>query len=178
MSKYQDQGCNCSGQNTIAHGNSIELEVNSCESEIRSDIVVSEFKSVRLWGQILNCDKKPVANALIKLLRVICNGCSVDYEGVAHTVSDCNGFYQFELCADSDIEIDKDCYKIIVSKSAYGIERIIPVDGGNCDPCNSHDEVDPCKPYKPMITPPSNCSTGWGVNTGCTCSNCNSSFDC
>ena len=175
MSKYQQEVCNCSSQNTIAHGNSIELEVNSCESEIRSDIVVSEFNSVRLWGQILNCDKKPVANALIKLLRVVCNECGgVDYEGVAHTISDCNGFYQFELCADSDM--DKDCYKIIVSKSAYGVERIIPVGSGNCDPCND-DEIEPCKPYKPIVTPSKNCSNSWGVNTGCTCGYCNQDDD-
>lgn len=165
MSKYSmDNGCNCSSSYNIVSGNSLDLDVNYCESEIRADIVVSEHNSVRLWGRVVNCEGEPISCALIKLLKVECNGSCVKYHGVAHTISDCDGFYQFELC---DCPNTNDCYKLLVSKAAYGPERIIPAGEGNCDPCNC-DPCDPCKEFPPIVTPP-----GHSCEDNCGC-NCNS----
>lgn len=158
--------CNCSGKFSIVSGNSLDIDVKGCESEIRADIVVSSYDSIRLWGRIIDCNGEPIANALIKLVKVVCCGNSKDYKGIAHTISDCEGFYQFEICTDP-CDLDKDCYKLLVSKAAYGPERIIPTTGGNCDPCDDSDgyPFDPCREYPPIITPPG------GVGNGGTCCN-------
>ncbi|MGL4877018.1 hypothetical protein [Paraclostridium dentum] len=159
---YQNADCNNSYK--IAYGNSLDVTVGDCESEIRADITVDELNSVRLWGQIVNCDGKPVPNALIKLVKVVCNGHKTDYVGVAHTITDCEGFYQFELCNCPEDA----CYRIIVSKAAYGPERIISGgDKGNCDPCDNSNgyPFDPCEEYEPFVTPAGKCSC---TNTNCT----------
>ncbi|MGL5381202.1 hypothetical protein [Clostridium sp.] len=166
MSMFEMNNCNCgcATESTIVTGNSLDLDVNYCEAEIRADVVVSEYNSVRLWGQIINCEGKPVPNALIKLLKVECKGKQVSYKGIAHTISDCEGFYQFELCGNHD---KSDCYKLLVSKAAYGPERIINSADGNCDPCNpNNNSFDPCKEYSPIITPPGSCCDN---NTDCGC---------
>lgn len=157
----QNNNCECSCDYTVVSGNSLDVDVNYCESEIRADIVVSEYSSVRLWGRIVNCDGKPIANALIKLLQVECHANKEYYKGIAHTVSDCDGFYQFELCACAE-KVDSSCYKILVSKAAYGPERILPVTGGNCNVCDPCEEngFDPCKEYPPIVTKP--CEVGNG----------------
>ncbi|MGL4800951.1 MULTISPECIES: hypothetical protein [Peptostreptococcaceae] len=156
-----NNNCTCSMESTIITGNSLELDVNYCESEIRADIVVSEFKSVRLWGQVINCDGRPIPNALVKLLKVECYGKHISYKGIAHTISDCEGFYQFDLCGNAD---DDDCYKLLVSKAAYGPERIIPVSNNNCEPCENR--YDPCREYTPITSPPASCSCH---RQGCDC---------
>lgn len=160
--------CNCSPNCTIAAGNSLDVEVNCHESEIRADVCVSEYSSVRLWGRIVNCQGKPVSNALVKLLKIECSndrGCGhgnqcVNYTGVAHTVTDCDGFYQFEICC-CDNQADN-CYRILVSKAAYGPERIIPISGANCDPCDcdSSQNFNPCKVYPTIVTPPGDIGYG------------------
>ncbi|MEG1142312.1 MAG: hypothetical protein RSE41_07715 [Clostridia bacterium] len=177
MSNYEkgfNAECNCSSNFNIVSGNSLDLDVNYCESEIRADIVVSEYSSVRLWGRIVNCDGSPIANALIKLLKVECCGDHVTYKGISHTISDCDGFYQFELCT---ADKDDDCYKLLVSKAAYGPERIIPVSGGNCNPCDDSDgyPFNPCREYPPIVTP--KCDVGNGGHccdekSNCSCSSC------
>ena len=114
---------------SIVSGNSTDLEVNFCESEIKADVVVSEHNSVRLWGRIVNCDNEPISNALIKLLRIEYCGDIANYEGVAHTISDSDGFYQFEIFSG---DRENTYYKLIVSKVAYAPERMIPISEENC----------------------------------------------
>ncbi len=130
-------------------GNSVDIAPQGCDSEIKADIVVDEYSSVRLWGQILSCGGEPIADALIKLVRVVydCHGRCV-YQGISHTVSDCQGFYQFDLCVD---EPDAK-YKVLVNKTAVGTERIIEVDGGNCKACRKRGYT-PCREYKHRVTP-------------------------
>lgn len=152
-------------------GNSVDIVVNKCDSEIKADIVVSEFNSIRVWGQIKNCYGNPVSNALIKLIKVIktCNGCK--YEGVAHTISDCNGFYQFDICEDTS----SNCYKILVGKSATGTERI--VNDNNCNPCCK--QCNPCSESspKPMHeTQSNNFCCDYTSCDDCTCCD-NDSYD-
>lgn len=121
-------------------GNSLDLDIDDCNCEIRADVIVEKTSpSVRLWGQIKDCSGYPIPNALIKLVKVIyCNG-SYKYEGIAHTISDCYGFYQFDLCAD---DCKNNSYRVIVGKSVTGREKVI-YSGGNCDVCND-DNCDPC----------------------------------
>ena len=131
--------CNISSNCTVFNGNSVDINLNSCDCEIRADVVLSEYKAVRLWGRVVNCDGKPVENALIKLVKVE-YGCDCDckheyYRGIAHSISDCNGFYQFELCNYDD----KSKYKLLVNKATYGSETVIPIEFNECNPCKEHD---------------------------------------
>lgn len=120
----------CEAPNMI-NGNSVDIVVNKCDSEIKADIIVSEFNSIRIWGQVKNCNGQPVAHVLVKLLKVIktCNG--FKYEGVSHTISDCSGFYQFDICDN----LSCNHYKILVGKSVCDPKKIV-IDS-NCDLCNN-----------------------------------------
>ncbi len=155
---------------SMINGNSIDIALQGCDSEIKADIVVSEFNSVRLWGQILNCDGEAVSNALLKLVKIVidCNGKCL-YQGIAHTVSDCNGFYQFDLCADDPCAK----YKVLVNKSATGTERIIEDNTGNCQACVDPDYT-PCGEYRYRVTPPD--SFECPQTSTCTCDKCSKSY--
>lgn len=107
---------------TTVIGNSIDIDIDPChcQSEIRTDVMVSEFTSVRLWGQIINANGIPVPNALVKLVKISGVDCVKNYEGIAHTTSDCEGFYQFDIYSDEHA-----WYKILVGKSNTGKEIIV-----------------------------------------------------
>lgn len=131
--------------NTIVSGNSIVVDTNCNASEIKADIKVSEFDSLRLWGQVINCNGHAVSNVLVKLMRIVCTPHGESYQGIAHTITDCNGFYQFELCRE-----DKNSkYKVLVSKAATGPELVHTNSNGECNTCNTH-QFDPCKQYAPI----------------------------
>lgn len=115
-------------------GNVTEFEVTECDCEIKADIVVKVVRCVRVWGQVITCEGKPVEEALVKLVKVICKDGKTRLKGIAHTVTDCKGFYQFDICEKEE----KALYKIIVSKPAKGKEREI-CGLGECKPCD-------CKP--------------------------------
>lgn len=139
----QDRG-EC--DNNMVLGNSVDIDLNKiCDSEIRADIVVNQINVKRIWGQIVNCEGKPMKNMLIKLIRVVCECGRTYYEGVAHTITNCEGFYQFDICAD-----DKSCYKILAGRAEQGGETIIDTNGGNCDPCGYYDN---CYPHNPPYDP-------------------------
>lgn len=137
-------------------GNSIDIVVEQCDPvvEIRADVRVEEFLSKRLWGQILNCKGEPVSNTLIKLAKVECTHGKKQYKGIAHTVTDCEGFYQFDVCAEEDA-----CYKIIVNKAITGPEAIIETGGGNCNACEYTGDggYKPCHEYKEEVRPYQKC---------------------
>lgn len=133
--------CNCNPNHNTCQdccefisGNSIDIELHNGDCEVKADIVVSKKRSVRIWGQVKDCDDNPVPNVLVKLLKPIyCHG-KLDYEGISHTISDCNGFYQFEICPCKE---DKK-YKIIVSQAAFGKERTLSDNMDNCNSCNTN----------------------------------------
>ncbi|MEG1002141.1 MAG: hypothetical protein RSF37_01990 [Clostridium sp.] len=138
-------------------GNSIDIHVDRCDNsaEIRADIKVDEFNSKRIWGQVLNCNGEPVPNSLVKLVRVVCQGNRKYYEGIAHTITDCEGFYQFDVCEN----LENECYKIIINKAVTGPEKVVKTNGGNCNACasdnrnpNGHGKYDPCRRYEPVVT--------------------------
>lgn len=106
----------------VTLGNSIEINIDpfSCASEIRADVTVSQFAAVRLWGQVINCNNEPVCNALVKLVRLVGTGDCQDYISIAHTTSNPQGFYQFDICSDENA-----WYKVLVGKSTTGKEIIV-----------------------------------------------------
>ena len=138
-------------------GNSIDIKLTGEDiAEIRADVVVatsgvdSKCNVIRLWGQIKDCNGTPIPNALLKLIKVICTHTSEYYEGIAHTVSDCNGFYQFDLCYCDGNE----CYKVLVNKAYTGAEQIIETNTGICSACVSgENSYNLCKPFEPIVTP-------------------------
>lgn len=162
-SSYSNCNNSCVGTQGFSTGNSIDIDLNQCEQvgEVKADIVLNtntndNCKVVRLWGQIKDCNGCVVSNALLKLVKVeMCHG-RCEYKGVAHTVSDCQGFYQFDLCYCDGNEN----YKILVSKTSTGGEELVLLTGdGNCNVCSTN-SYNPCQPvnqnYKPMT--PINCN--------------------
>ncbi|MGL4655764.1 MAG: carboxypeptidase-like regulatory domain-containing protein [Sarcina sp.] len=157
--EYNKHNCGCAPQNAgcceYILGNSADLHVNTKDCEVRLDLTVEKANGVRVWGQVKDCSGMPVANVLVKLVKVMHYCGRQEYVGVAHTVSDCNGFYQFDLtnCEEAD-------YKVLVSKSAVGNERVASssMSCNVCEPvappmpdCNSMYNFG-CgghKPYKP-----------------------------
>ncbi|MFI3174034.1 MAG: hypothetical protein R3Y53_02385 [Bacillota bacterium] len=150
-------------KNNGVFGNSIDINVNPCNDavEIRADVQVKELSTTtkRLWGQIVNSEGYPVADTLIKLVKVVRSAYEMEYIGIAHTITDCEGFYQFEICADEESN-----YKIIVNKAVVGDEMVIETGGGNCpnggyDPCQMPNryyvehEKRPCPPPHPQPQP-------------------------
>lgn len=133
------KNCNCDGNLTVI-GGSIEItssDLKEFESggygEMRADITLNGHRAVRLWGRIRIKDedssKSPVPFALLKLVKV-CNGKSI---GIAHTVADCNGYYQFDVCPEEGCK-----YKILASKPNTGGEY-------NLKPKNNcEEEYNPC----------------------------------
>jgi hypothetical protein len=116
-------------------GNQIEFEVKKGDCEIRADIPVQEMRCVRVWGEVRNCKGEPVEDALVKLAKVTCKEGKEKLEGVAHTVTDCKGFYQFDICQKEEEceKEEKQIYRIIVGKAAIGKER--KIFRTECEPC-------------------------------------------
>jgi hypothetical protein len=138
MSEKEDHDLSeiCEGRECeLLIGNVVDIEVKKDDCEVRADIVVAKKHCVRIWGQVLDCEGNPVQDALIKLARRECAGEKSKLVGVAHAVSDCKGFYQFEVCGE-DI---KQSFRIIVGKAAVGKERHLPVKG-KCKPCCPHED--------------------------------------
>ncbi len=115
-------------------GNSVDIALNQNDCEVRTDVTVTREHSVRIWGQVADCDGAPVGGALIKLIGVTYEpGGLCQYYGVAHTITDCEGFYQFDIPA-CDIG---EHYKLLVGKAALGKERVIFCQE-HCDPCRDN----------------------------------------
>ncbi|MCT4565388.1 MAG: hypothetical protein N4A68_13890 [Maledivibacter sp.] len=111
----------------------IEIDKNTKVCEIRADLEVKKIRTIRLWGQVRDCDGDPVKCALVKLVKLSKGDCKgKEYEGVAHGVTDCMGFYQFDICVPKSGKPSR--FRVIVSKQAVGTE--IKIKKAACDPCN------------------------------------------
>jgi len=124
-------------------GNTLDLDLKKCDSEVRADIKVGKSKNccVRVWGQVKDCDGNPVKDALVKLLKSYYYHGKIKFDGISHTTTDCMGFYQFDVCVDDD----NTKFKIIVSKANTGTERVIH-SSGTCNPCGTCDHCEHCDP--------------------------------
>ena len=135
--KARYPACGCDS----VKGNSTDVELFKDDCEVRADIVVERAKGVRIWGIVKDCNGYPVSYALVKLIKVVAGCSSFDVEGIAHTITDCNGFYQFEV---TDLK-PTGTYKILVNKASSGNERRVP-DAGH-DKCRCEQ---PCMPLEGM----------------------------
>ena len=177
MATNNRNDCNYTGNrndNYIVSGNSIDINrVDSEIAEIRADVLLEsslcdkDTNVVRLWGQVKDCQENPVSNALLKLIKVECTPYGEEYHGIAHTTSDCKGFYQFDLCYRKGDEV----YKVLVNKSYLGIEQVVDTEGGNCDACRGNGyDYSPCKEYPPIVTQQeqsNHCAGHKPVSCGC-----------
>ena len=117
----------------IATGKQFDIEINLPEDN----------RSV-IYGIIKDCYQEPVADAVVKLIEVVCEYGKEERRPVSHTITDKNGEFVFgPLCANRSYEIQvwvdrvKHC-KICTSckhdgKCLKGIEL-------NCPPCDKHDD--------------------------------------
>ena len=111
---------------------SIDVDKNTKACEIRADIEVERRRTIRVWGQIRDCQGRPVNCAMVKLVREIMDCGKKRYEGIAHGITDCLGFYQFDICIPENGKVEK--FRVFVSKQAVGEEIVI--EGTECDPCH------------------------------------------
>lgn len=112
----------------MIQGTYAEVQIDPCQAEVHADISVTEFSTVRIWGQVKNRCGEPVSGVLLKLVQVEeRRDGSCQYHGLAHTISDCEGFYQFDVCA-KNVHAR---YRVLAHKSAVGLERVVPFR----DPC-------------------------------------------
>lgn len=98
---------------TEYEGGNAEVKVDKDECEVRKDMLIKKRECVRIWGQVKDYRGCPVAGALVKLVKQVRKGSKCYLVGVGHTLTDCKGFYQFDLCRRED----KCSYRIIAGKA-------------------------------------------------------------
>ncbi len=130
-------------------GTSIDVNIDplSFNQEIRSDIIVSKYDNIRIWGQVKNCKNHIISGAFIKLVKFNHDAIDKSLEGIAHTLSDYNGFYQFDVCGDNP----NISYKIIVSKANNGSKKILDTYNKSGKICNKTLSSD-CKTYSSSLS--------------------------
>lgn len=159
----EQSGHNMQRARTVVCGPSTEFNIDKCQSQIRADITVSEFSTVRVWGQVKNTRNEPVPGALLKLVRVDRNKHGeCEYHGLAHTISDCDGFYQFDVCASTV----GTCYRILANKSAIGPERVIFADE-SCHVCHEEPKCEEKHMCKDRPRYPKECECNSNIEKKC-----------
>lgn len=109
----------------------ITISKNTKPCEIRVDVKVKKRRTIRLWGQVKDCEGKPVKCALVKLVKEVKHDCRTEFQGVAHSITDCLGFYQFDVCIpENSVPVT---FRVFVSKQASGKE--IMIKKTECNPC-------------------------------------------
>lgn len=133
---------NCTPDSSYVVGNSVKFCINESDSEIKADVTVDTRDTVRVWGQIIDCNSKPVPYAYVKLAKV----CGNSLEGIAHTITDCLGYYQFDVCP----AIDGCEFTLIVGKASIGPERVVStgIEGTACNPCSPCNTLPKCPSCK------------------------------
>lgn len=105
--EYLRIGAVCGGTQYVATSNEVlceclqgktaDVEICQKDVDIRVDLVVDKKKVLRLWGQIKDNSGYVVENALITLLKPQYVRGEIEYFPIATTLSDCMGFYQFQI---------------------------------------------------------------------------------
>ncbi len=137
-SEYCDNIASCNDASSYVVGNSVKFSIDDCDKEIKADITVDKRDTVRVWGQINDCEGNPVPYAYVKLAKI----CGNSLHGIAHTITDCLGYYQFDICT----KVDGCEFTLIVGKASVGNEKVISsgVHGTSCNPCNDLDNPNYC----------------------------------
>lgn len=93
-------------------GQTKDLEIKEEDVDIRLDFEVEKKTTSKLWGQVKDTDGRCVEGAFVMLLKPKYIRGNIEYVPIATAVSDCMGFYQFEID-----QIEKGCkYKVSVGK--------------------------------------------------------------
>lgn len=133
----QERGCEYEADRccTMELG-SEDFVIGKDECEIRVDIVTERVRQVVvIWGYVKDCGGCPVSGALVKLQQ---HGCRPqELRGIAHTFTDCKGYYQFDLMGDCGGK-----FRVVASKSACGREH----EGKDCH--HPPQTCDPCGPVR------------------------------
>lgn len=146
-------------------GNSATINTDrlTCESEVRADVVIAKENNIRLWGIIKDCDGNIVEHALVKLIEITESNCQRIYKGIAHTVSDCQGFYQFDLCSQNPCVK----YKVVVGFANTGSEKEITIN--DCNPCCEESSKSSCQDNNALCYH-DNCNSNKKNPSSCKCS--------
>ncbi|MEG1002144.1 MAG: hypothetical protein RSF37_02005 [Clostridium sp.] len=96
----------------LFQGSTREIEVLEDDFEIRADVILKCIDTLNIWGEIKFDNCKPVAGAVVKLLKVIDDCYGEEYIEICKTVTDKRGRYRFEI--DKNDRNDK--LKIVASK--------------------------------------------------------------
>lgn len=78
-------------------GKTVDVDLKHSDCDIRLDLIVERKRISRLWGQVKDTNGNYVENALVTLLRPQYKRGVIEYFPVTTTLSDCMGFYQFEI---------------------------------------------------------------------------------
>lgn len=99
----------------IPTGVDICVQKNDCK--IRADLKANCKKNVLIWGYVCDCNNKPIEGTLVHLLQYI-GSCTNDVRPVCQVYTDCKGYYQFDLPANSEGE-----YRVVVSPTRCNPSR-------------------------------------------------------
>jgi hypothetical protein len=78
-------------------GKTVDIGINHNDSEIRLDLIIEKKKVSKLWGQVKDTKGFAVEGALVSLLKPQYIRGNLEYYPISTTISDCMGFYQFEI---------------------------------------------------------------------------------
>ncbi|MGL4911884.1 MAG: hypothetical protein ACRC3Y_05555 [Romboutsia sp.] len=78
-------------------GNPVDVPLNNHKNEIKVDLLLEEKQIYKVWGQVIDNNQEPINDAVITLLKPQYINGRFEYYPVATTMSDCEGFYQFEV---------------------------------------------------------------------------------
>lgn len=102
-------------------GNVLEVDINKDDSEIEANVEVTRKRKVRLWGQVKDSTGEYVKCVLVNLIKQTYKNNKIEFESIAHTVTDCMGFYQFDISPPKY----KEHFFIMISKQIVDKKRTI-----------------------------------------------------
>ncbi len=126
-------GSNCC-EYIVGNSKWVPVTFLDCDVKVHDIDVKKKKDKVRLSGQVVDCNGYGVSNVLVNLLKY--HSRTGETVGVAHTITDCDGNYIFEVDKPSIFDF-YDVYKIIVGKAAKGAERPDLFPFNNCEPCKN-----------------------------------------
>lgn len=78
-------------------GRTVDIDIKHDDCDIRLDLIVEKKRLSKLWGQVKDKYGMCIEGALVSLLKPQYVRGEIEYHPVATTISDCYGFYQFEI---------------------------------------------------------------------------------
>lgn len=111
------------------------------------DITLPEDNRDAIYGIVKNCFKEPVANAVVKLVEIVCECGKEERRPVGHTFTDCEGEFVFgPLCPGKKYAIQiwaNDTKKIKICAKCHHEGTCLK--GDVIDDCDCYVKPDNCK---------------------------------